>query len=135
MQDVSPEIEFSLFELEQAGLLDSAELHLHESSRFLPASLYRDHNVDTQDVGRTLDHAESTSDKSCNKFVQQTPSDLDVTESVVLEREHQADQVGTRGVRADHGPKRASNREHQRRFRLRQKVGHGVCDNKEALSR
>ena len=74
----------------------------------------------------------STSDRSSPTFVPQTRPQLDVTESAKLEREHEADLVGTRYVRTDHDPKKASNREHQRRFRLRQKVGSDVRT--EALS-
>ena len=128
MQGQSPDIEFSLSELEQAGLLDIAQLHSSEVSR-IPRPLAqgdrRSHNNEVSQlqlvVSQTELQCQAASSKALSSPQVQPQQDTNV-KSHALEREHTSEVLGARSSRAENERKQANNREHQRRFRLRQKV-------------
>ncbi|KAL0038850.1 hypothetical protein WJX79_010660 [Trebouxia sp. C0005] len=91
-------------ELEQAGLLDIAELHSSEVSSIPQPSAPL-----AQGDGRSHN----------NKVQPQLDGSV---MSQALELQHASEVLGTRSSRAENERKQASNREHQRRFRLRQKA-------------
>lgn len=137
MQGQSPDIEFSLSELEQAGLLDIAELHSSEVSSLprpsapLAQGDRRSHNDEDSHLQLVVSQTELQCQAASSKapsFLPQVKPELDTkVKSHALESEH-ASGLGTRNSRAENERKQASNREHQRRFRLRQKVYTTACN-------
>jgi hypothetical protein len=135
MQGQSPDIDFSLSELEQAGLLDSAELHSSEVSsipRPLAHGDRRSHNIEFNHPQLVVSQKELQRQAASSKalsFLPQVQPQLDTNvKSQALELEHASEVLGTRSSRAENERKQASNREHQRRFRLRQKVATTACN-------
>jgi len=138
MQGQSPDIEFSLSELEQAGLLDIAELHSSEVSSLprhsapLAQGDRRSHNDEVSHVQLVVSQTELQRQAASSKalsFLPQVKPELDSkVKSHALELEHASEMLGTRSSRAENERKQASNREHQRRFRLRQKVYTIACN-------
>ena len=138
MQGQSPDIEFSLSELEQAGLLDIAELHSSEvSSLPRPSAPFAQGDRHAQSdevshlqlvVSQTELQRQAASSKALN-FLPQLQPELDSNvKSHALKLEHASEVLGTRTSRVENERKQASNREHQRRFRLRQKVCTIACN-------
>lgn len=132
MQSQSPDIEFSLSELEQAGLLDIAELHSSEvSSLSRPSAPFAQGDRHAQSdevshlqlvVSQTELQRQAASSKALS-FLPQLQPELDTNvKSHALKLEHASEVLGTRTSRVENERKQASNREHQRRFRLRQKA-------------
>ena len=138
MQGQSPDIEFSLSELEQAGLLDIAELHSSEVSSLprpsapLAQGDRRSHNDEVSHLQLVVSQTElqrQAASSNALSVLPQVKPELDTkVNSHALDLEQASEVLGTRSSRAENERKQASNREHQRRFRLRQKVCTTACN-------
>ena len=126
MQGQSPDIEFSLSELEQAGLLDIAELHSSEVSTIPPS---HNNEVSHSQPDSQTELQRQAGSRDALSFLPQVQPKLDTNvRCQALDLEHASEVLGTRSSRAENERKQASNREHQRRFRLRQKVYIIACN-------
>lgn len=126
MQGMSPDVELTLWEWEQAGLLSSTELLPTLPAYVPPALTHRDGSLKCSNGNRSFDNSVQSfgpslyrQDWNVTQATQLPPNTADQTNR--LNGEQQPDLVGSYS-KADYGRRQASNREHQRRFRLRQKV-------------
>ena len=132
---MSPDVEFTLWEWEQAGLLSSKELLPTLPPYVQPALIHRDGSSKCSNGNRPFDNSVQPfgsslyrQDWNVTQAIQSPPNTADQTNT--LNGEQQPDLVGSYS-KAEYGRRQASNREHQRRFRLRQKVCLAACSKAE----
>lgn len=126
MPGMSPDVEFTLWEWEQAGLLSSKELLPTLPPYVQPALIHREGSSKCSTGNQPFDNSIQSfgpslyrQDLNVTQATQSPPNTADQTNT--LKGEQQPDLVGSYS-KAEYGRRQASNREHQRRFRLRQKV-------------
>ncbi len=135
MQGMSADVEFTLWEWEQAGLLSHEELLPTVPPYVQPVLIHREGSSTCSKGNQPQDNSVQSFDSSLHR------QDLNVTQATqsppntakytnTLVGEQQPDLVGSYS-KAEYGRRQASNREHQRRFRLRQKVCLAACSKAE----
>lgn len=136
MQGMSPDVEFTLWEWEQAGLLSNEELLPTLPPYVQPALIHREGSLKCSNGKEPHDNSVQSYDPSLYR------QDLNVTQAAqsprntadhtnMLVGEQQPDLVGS--YSKEYGRRQASNREHQRRFRVRQKVCLAACSKEELV--
>lgn len=131
MQGMSPDVDFTLWEWEQAGLLSNEEL-LPTLPRYVqPALIHREGSSKCSNGNRAFDNSDQSFDPSLyrqdvnvKQATQSHPNAADHTNTIL-------DKLVGSYSKAEYSRRQTSNREHQRRFRLRQKVCLAACSKEE----
>lgn len=117
-------MDFTVWEWEQAGLLSNEELLPTLPPYVQPALIHREGSSKCSDGNRALDNSDQSFDPNLyrqhvnvTQATQSHPNAADHTNTIL---EEQPGLVGSYS-KAEYSRRQASNREHQRRFRLRQK--------------
>ena len=137
MQGMSADVEFTLWEWEQAGILSNEELLPTLPPYVQPALIHREGSSKRSNGNQSHDNSVPSFDPSLyrqdlnvTQATQAPPTTADHTNKLIGEQ--QPDLVGSYS-KAEYGRRQASNREHQRRFRLRQKVCLAACRKEELV--
>lgn len=136
MQGMPPDENFTLWEWEQAGLLSTEELLPTLPPYVQPALIPRggssrsSNENQHDDSVKSFDLSLHRQDLSITQATQSPPSTADCTYTLV--EKQQPDLVGSYS-KAEYARRQATNREHQRRFRLRQKVCLAACSKEELV--
>ena len=131
MQGMSPDVDFTLWEWEQAGLLSNEELLPTLPPYVQPALIHRDGSSKCSNGNRAFDNSDQSFDPSLyrqdvnvKQATQSHPNAADHTNTIL-------DKLVGSYSKAEYSRRQTSNREHQRRFRLRQKVCLAACSKEE----